>query len=1193
MNEDVSELKGSVLDVRRENYGKRDHEIFSIHAYALGLESLHAIIDLPSFTNVQTLSLHNNNIAHIERLESLTNLTELNLSSNNLQTIEGLTRLFSLEILNLASNGIQKIEGLERLTALRRLVLSHNQIASLDGLSALHGPRYSLTSLDLRDNLVASLSEVWVLAGLPKLTTLVFSAGHQDNPVCHVANYRQAVTTAIPGLQSLDGVQIQPRRISAGLTANEPQETAASRQNVNRPVPGRPIHTQLGYNLNNQLPYWRGGDGTAPPGLPAQSERAASGAFTSTSFTPKIDHALQGFYRRQQQRGGPRQGEQALSHSPHQNNFRPLNNQTRNVFDDALGGQENIQGVVNAGGQEQGESFHTEEHRRAAEYEDRIRVLESRLLDLAQKVEKEGGEKERVAKKVSEGGSGAVDLDGRSVQERSWSLRQKEADFDSADQVAEEERISGWKKRKGGEEVAGGNAPPQHEARPRTLIHGHGGQEGKNKIVNTGTQRLLALVNERKTKKGAMGATETSKLRTVLLADEATQTSNTEDFRVSRLTREADALRKELDSVADELAKRDAADAKAKAVAAQEREERERASKEGAEKRAELEELVKKLTKESAEKQEAWAKKESDLQGTLLEAERRAEAKAHSLEVAQESLAALEAQAVSAKARAVSDAVQTLQKELSDVRTEKARVDADLAAAAASRKELEGELERGRREREGAQERARVAAAGAEEVRKKLQAVSAEAEASKVGEAAARDEARRMAAALALCHEDHQIAINHLKELHSQEVQNLVEREAAHARERAALESGHAQAKRQLEGRIRDLEDELRNALQDNAAEIQRLQGSLERAELEAAENRRSLRASLQKESQAEELVAELTEVVRRQKAKIEALQKEREEAEPRRGEVAALRRRVETLATRELELGELLSEKEGALAATDAALEKRTSENRELGAALAKAQESERRRGDEEGLLRQRLELAEDKVKIKDKMLDSQNASLAGSKGEIARLKTAVRETEDAAARAAAEWKERLRDEIEQGRALRAELEAQDATLAELEDKLEAERGAGKKAAAEAKELRAKLDEKDGVLRFVEQEVDRVKGLFESKKRALVGERDKASDRARVAEGALREALEAAEKEKGALRMELDELRSESVALRKASAASDATLAQVRSHCQQRVSEVEEEMRGLLRVMERQKAKSAVKVQQLSTFVEELQRSS
>lgn len=63
--------------------------------------------------------------------------------------------------------------------------------------------------------------------------------------------------------------------------------------------------------------------------------------------------------------------------------------------------------------------------------------------------------------------------------------------------------------------------------------------------------------------------------------------------------------------------------------------------------------------------------------------------------------------------------------------------------------------------------------------------------------------------------------------------------------------------------------------------------------------------------------------------------------------------------------------------------------------------------------------------------------------------------------------------------------------------------------------------------------------------------------------------------------------------ALRKASAASDAAMAQVRAQCQQRVSAVEEEMRGLLRAMERQKAKSAAKVQQLSAFVEELQRSS
>lgn len=67
----------------------------------------------------------------------------------------------------------------------------------------------------------------------------------------------------------------------------------------------------------------------------------------------------------------------------------------------------------------------------------------------------------------------------------------------------------------------------------------------------------------------------------------------------------------------------------------------------------------------------------------------------------------------------------------------------------------------------------------------------------------------------------------------------------------------------------------------------------------------------------------------------------------------------------------------------------------------------------------------------------------------------------------------------------------------------------------------------------------------------------------------------------------------SKSQELRRAAADSDAALTQVRTDCQQRVSEVEEEMRSLLLAMERQKAKSAAKVQQLSAFLEDLKRSS
>jgi hypothetical protein len=80
---------------------------------------------------------------------------------------------------------------------------------------------------------------------------------------------------------------------------------------------------------------------------------------------------------------------------------------------------------------------------------------------------------------------------------------------------------------------------------------------------------------------------------------------------------------------------------------------------------------------------------------------------------------------------------------------------------------------------------------------------------------------------------------------------------------------------------------------------------------------------------------------------------------------VSALRKRVEALVAREAELEGLLSEKEDALAAASASGDKLTAENRDLSATLAKMKEEERRRKEEEGLLRQKLELAEDKVKV------------------------------------------------------------------------------------------------------------------------------------------------------------------------------------------------------------------------------------
>jgi hypothetical protein len=381
--------------------------------------------------------------------------------------------------------------------------------------------RYALTSLDLRDNLVESLSELWVLAGLPKLRTLVLSTGYQDNPVCHRPNYRQAAIAALPGLQSLDGDLIKQPGVAQELRSLAPE--AAPLKNVNWAQPERRFHPppreQSTYECSGDVQRLQQGTrwqdqvriGSAMPG--AHSERVASGGFTSTSFTPTIDHALQGFYRRQQQRVAPEQGgggeyshgQQNRSLAGNVSEWQPGGEQEPGAWN-----MESAQWGVNVGTRVREEVIHTEGREKAAQYEERIGVLESRLLDLVDKVEKERSKGQASGVSLERGGFNTDEVDYREgAQIRApkggpeWGFLHGEVD--SAEEAGED-RLSGWKRRKGEDEAVGTAPRKKEEARgvlrPRTLIHGHGGQEGKNKIVNTGAQRLFTLVNERKNKKG-------------------------------------------------------------------------------------------------------------------------------------------------------------------------------------------------------------------------------------------------------------------------------------------------------------------------------------------------------------------------------------------------------------------------------------------------------------------------------------------------------------------------------------------------------------------------------------------------------------------------------------------------------------------------------------------------------------------
>ncbi|KAL2620408.1 hypothetical protein R1flu_000613 [Riccia fluitans] len=181
-----------------------DREIKEIYAFGAGLKSLREL-GLSVFCSLEFLSLHDNEIDRIEGLETLVSLRELNLSANRLKEMGGLSTLSQLQVLNLSCNQIEEIRDLQGLWALEKLVLSHNHIRSLLGLSALNGPRYSLRILDLQDNRIECILELRVLTGCRRLKELSFSRDNYTNPVCHSLAYISSVIASVPHLYKLDG----------------------------------------------------------------------------------------------------------------------------------------------------------------------------------------------------------------------------------------------------------------------------------------------------------------------------------------------------------------------------------------------------------------------------------------------------------------------------------------------------------------------------------------------------------------------------------------------------------------------------------------------------------------------------------------------------------------------------------------------------------------------------------------------------------------------------------------------------------------------------------------------------------------------------------------------------------------------------------------------------------------------------
>ncbi len=90
------------------------------------------------------------------------------------------------------------------------------------------GPK--LRSVDLDDNLIATLADLQPLRDLSGLRDLRLRSRQTDNPVCRLRGYQGFVVSNFPGLEMLDSAPLA-RKESAPQPAPEPKQRLSPRDN--------------------------------------------------------------------------------------------------------------------------------------------------------------------------------------------------------------------------------------------------------------------------------------------------------------------------------------------------------------------------------------------------------------------------------------------------------------------------------------------------------------------------------------------------------------------------------------------------------------------------------------------------------------------------------------------------------------------------------------------------------------------------------------------------------------------------------------------------------------------------------------------------------------------------------------------------------------------------------------------------
>ncbi|XP_059835206.1 leucine-rich repeat and coiled-coil domain-containing protein 1 isoform X1 [Hypanus sabinus] len=443
----------------------------------------------------------------------------------------------------------------------------------------------------------------------------------------------------------------------------------------------------------------------------------------------------------------------------------------------------------------------------------------------------------------------------------------------------------------------------------------------------------------------------------------------------------------------------------------------------------------------------------------------------------------------------------------------------------------------------------------------------------------------------------------HRKEVKSRVTLNGPEFQDAVSREVAKVEERHAQDLKGYQEKIdlskqqyNSLEDEFRMALAIEANRFKEVKSGFDHVTAELANNNQLLAQSQQKEKQLGTLVQELTTMVKEQKAKIAELAKSKHEAILElKSRFRALEHTAEEDKRKTVQIELLKQEKSrliSQLTAQESVIDGLRAEKRIWGQELAQQGSS---LAQDRGRLEARIEMLTSELeslkrqneqdinalKIKTKILDDQTDTIRKLKEGLQERDEQIRKIREKNLQDQRNFQDQLENEVAISQDLKDKIEKLSDRKSELKQQLEEKKAELEERNNAFSAVNKKWQDKAEILTVLETQVKHMKESFDARERKLVEERDKALEAQKAAaeklhsmDDAFRHQLEAVQVSHQTQLLQLANEKEKEIETAK-----------------QKVYQVEEEMRHLLRETAYGKKNMEEKIRKLTSALNDIKQ--